>query len=145
MKTSVFIFFSKFFCQTLQTTYHESMSMIPLLRYCFAVKKTNELRKKNILPKHIFGYHFLTFFYKSLWPKFFIGTVCLNFGLNNYKEFRPYLVLLTELLKKSVCVDTLYFNIQREKIQFIFSLERFSFLLYSSIGRRWMFLWWIAK
>lgn len=47
-------FFSKFFCQTLQTTCHESMSMIPLLRYCFALKKTNGLGKKNIVPKHIF-------------------------------------------------------------------------------------------
>ena len=51
----------------------------------------------------------------------------------------------TEFLKKSDWVGKLYFIDLGGRIGLIISFERFSFILYSSIPRLWMFLWWIVK
>ena len=58
------------------------------------------------------GSHFLILFLKSSRLfKFFIsiGTICQTFEAKNLIEFRPYLLLFTEFLKKSDWVRKLYF------------------------------------
>lgn len=45
--------------------------------------------------------------------KFFIsiGTICQTLEAKNFNEIRPYLLLLTEFLKKLLCFCKLYFNV----------------------------------
>ena len=97
---------------------------------------------------HPSGSQFLILFLKSSRLfKFFIsiGTICQTLEAKNRIEFRPHLLLFTEFLKKSDWVRKMYFINLGEKMLLIISFEKFYFILYSSIARLWVFLWWIVK
>ena len=92
--------------------------------------------------------HLLLLFLKSSRLfKFFIsiGTICQTFEAKNFIEFSPYLLLFTEILRKSDWVRKLYFIALGGKMLVIISFERFCFILYISIPRLSMFLWWMVK
>ena len=94
--------------------------------------------KKSLhsLQSHPSGSHFLILFlkiFKTL--RISIGTIYQTFEAKNLIEFRSYLLLFTEFLKKSDCVRKLYFINLSGKTLLIISFERFSFILYISIAR----------
>ena len=95
------------------------------------------------LQSHPSGSHLLILFLKSSRLfKFLIcsGTICQTFEPKNLIEFRPYLLLFTEFLKKSDWVCKLYFINLAGKMLLIISFKRFY-----SISRLQVFLWCLMK
>ena len=95
------------------------------------------------LQLHPSGSNLLILFPKpSRLLKFFIsiGTIRQTFEAKSLIEFRSSLQVLTEFLKRSYWVRRLHFINLCGKM-----LLSFSFILYSSIARLWIFLWWILK
>ena len=90
------------------------------------------------------GSHLLILFHKlSTLQEFLIsiGIMLQTFDAKYFNEFKPYFVVLTVFLKKSVCDLKLQLHTRVGKISLIILLERFSFPLSSSTAKLWMFLW----
>ena len=104
------------------------------------------IKSLQSLRSHLFRSYFLfSYCLKNLRDSlsflFCRNHTCQNLKAKNLKEFRPYLLLLTEFMKKLVCVRKLYFNVLDKNAIHYLITEIFSYFQYQI----WMFLWWIVK
>ena len=99
------------------------------------------------LQSHPSDSHLLILFLKSSrLLKFFIstGTICQTFKAKNPIEFRPYLPIFTNFLRKSDWVRKLLYQPRCESATHNFIWKIF-FILYSLIARLCMFLCFCGK
>lgn len=104
------------------------------------IKSLQSLHSRSFRSCFLFSYCFENLRH-SVSLLFCRNHTCQNLKAKNLKEFRPYLLLLTEFMKKLVCVRKLYFNVLDKNAIHCLITEIFSYFQHQI----WMLLWWIVK